>query len=311
MKITAIVTTYDLIRLNDTIAAVDSLLAQTYSEIEILVVVDRNEALFLKLKKMLPPKVKIVLSNAGGLSNSRNTGVEFADGDIIAFMDDDAIADKNWLWHLAQAYKDPRVIGAGGKIKPLWLGNKHNIFPEELFWIIGCTYKGYPENKCAVRNNFGGNFSFRRDVFLKTLFCADVGRIGSLQLTSDDTEFSINALRKYPKSQIIYDPAAVVYHRIYPYRLSFRYIIQRAYGDGISKAFISIKHKGDALSAENTYLKGLVTESFPSEIKNMLLGKRKVVAFQKLALELTVLASFARGYLMGKMKWKNKTFVSA
>lgn len=273
MLVTLIVTTYDLNRYDDTIEAIDSLLSQTYGEKEIIVVVDRNEALFLKLAAVLSPEIKTVLSRGGGLSNSRNAGVEHATGEIVAFMDDDAVADKNWLSILVQNYSAPEVIGAGGRINPLWLGNEENSFPEELFWIIGCTYKGYPESRSVIRNNFGGNISFRRTVFSHVTFNADVGRNGSVQLTSDETEFSIKLAERFPELKIIYDPDAIVYHRIYPYRLSLKYILHRAYGDGLSKAYISVKHAGGSLSTENNYLKCLLAKSMPRELRTALTGK--------------------------------------
>jgi len=304
VNVTVIVTTYDLLRFEDAVKAVNSLLDQTYRDKEIIVVVDRNEGLYSKLTSVLPSQVKIILNRTGGLSNSRNEGVIHANGEIIAFMDDDAIASKTWLSNLIRNYDQQNVIGVGGRIKPLWLGDQRNEFPEELFWIIGCTYKGYFETKCAVRNNFGGNFSFTRVIFRTLKFCSDVGRNGNLQLTSDDTEFSIRALRLFPNSKIIYDPDAIVYHRIYPYRLSLAYAMRRAYGDGFSKAYISTKHKGDALSRESTYLKTLFIKSLPNEVKNLLIGKRKTQATRKAVIILIVVALVVSGYLVGKLKWR-------
>ena len=304
MNITAIVTTYDMLRFEDAVKAVHSLLNQTYRDKEIIVVVDRNEALYSKLMKMFPSQVKIVLNRLGGLSNSRNEGLRHANGEVIAFMDDDAVADKNWLSKLVRNYDQSYVMGVGGRIKPLWLGNQRNDFPEEFFWIIGCTYKGYPENRCVVRNNFGGNFSFRRAVFSKLAFCSDVGRNGSLQLTSDDTEFSIGALRLFPSSRIIYDPEAVVYHRIYPYRLSIAYVMRRAYCDGFSKAYISAKYKVNALSSESSFLKKLFAESLPNQIKTLFIGKRKSHVIKKISITLILTTLVVAGYLVGKLKWR-------
>lgn len=48
------------------------------------------------------------------LSMSRNIGIRMARGDVVAFIDDDAIPEPEWLTHLAAAYADPQVGGAGG-----------------------------------------------------------------------------------------------------------------------------------------------------------------------------------------------------
>jgi glycosyltransferase involved in cell wall biosynthesis/GT2 family glycosyltransferase len=53
---------------------------------------------------------------AANLSMSRNIGIRMARGDVVAFIDDDAIPEPEWLTHLAAAYADPQVGGAGGKV---------------------------------------------------------------------------------------------------------------------------------------------------------------------------------------------------
>src|SRR5262249_25832516 len=48
------------------------------------------------------------------LSRSRNLGIEHAAGDVVAFIDDDAIPEPDWIESLVAAYDEPRVGGAGG-----------------------------------------------------------------------------------------------------------------------------------------------------------------------------------------------------
>ena len=50
------------------------------------------------------------------LSVSRNIGICMAQGDIVAFIDDDAIPEPEWLTQLAEAYADPMVGAAGGLV---------------------------------------------------------------------------------------------------------------------------------------------------------------------------------------------------
>jgi GT2 family glycosyltransferase len=49
-----------------------------------------------------------------GLSNARNTGIEAATGEIVAFIDDDAYPDAHWLKYLAQVFMTTDCVGAGG-----------------------------------------------------------------------------------------------------------------------------------------------------------------------------------------------------
>ena len=71
----------------------------------------------------------------GIVLGARNSGVTVAQGAVIAFLDDDAIAETNWLEHLAACYTDPHVLGVGGKIEPLWLVTRPAWLPEEFY---GC-----------------------------------------------------------------------------------------------------------------------------------------------------------------------------
>ncbi|MCA8480457.1 glycosyltransferase [Burkholderia multivorans] len=50
------------------------------------------------------------------LSVSRNVGICMAEGDVVAFIDDDAIPEPEWLTQLAAAYDSPEIGGAGGLV---------------------------------------------------------------------------------------------------------------------------------------------------------------------------------------------------
>jgi len=53
-----------------------------------------------------------------GLSESRNKGIKEAKGDVIAFFDDDAVADEDWVGELLKVYKERDAIAAGGVLLP-------------------------------------------------------------------------------------------------------------------------------------------------------------------------------------------------
>ncbi len=54
---------------------------------------------------------------AENLSRARNTGLLMAIGDIVAFIDDDAVPKPDWLDHIVTAYADPAIAAAGGFIR--------------------------------------------------------------------------------------------------------------------------------------------------------------------------------------------------
>jgi glycosyltransferase involved in cell wall biosynthesis len=257
-------------RLRHLLECLDSILRQSIKPLEIIVVLDPEPNLVKFYRSRLGDEVKTIISDGFGLSNARNAGVKNAKGDIVAFIDDDAVADEDWLKNLLKGYNDSSVVGVGGYIRPLWERGRPKWFPEELDWIVGCSYKGLPECTTFVRNPIGCNMSFRREIFNEVgFFRSDVGRFGKLLLGSEETEFSIRIFEKNPCLKIVYEPSSVVYHRVSLNRVSFGYLLKRSFGEGLSKALIvnSSRNSVHALSTENQYLQYLVKTAIPSRLK--------------------------------------------
>jgi len=127
-------------RYEDFEEALNSLYAQSYNNLEIIVVVDGNSELYDRIVKSgiedankVKGKVKVILNEKNlGLSKSRNKGIKEAGGDVIAFFDDDAVADKNWIKELVRMYEEKEAIAAGGKILPEWEAKKPKFLPENI-----------------------------------------------------------------------------------------------------------------------------------------------------------------------------------
>ena len=271
-QVSAVVSTYSVDRLGQVLECIKSLKSQTISPREIILVLDPDQDLVSFYESQRLNGVKIIASERFGLSEARNAGVKNAKGEIIAFIDDDAVAEKNWLEKLVYNYYDPFVVGVGGLIRPLWDGKGPAWFPEELNWIFGCSYKGLPEHKACVRNPIGCNMSFRKSIFEKVgYFRTDIGRFGKKLLGSEEMEFSIRILEKVPDSKIMYEPSAVVYHRVDKSRANLKYLWKRSFCEGVSKALItsSRQNPSTALSTEDRYLKYLLGIAIPSRLKRI------------------------------------------
>ncbi|WP_437437621.1 glycosyltransferase family 2 protein, partial [Streptomyces prasinopilosus] len=107
--ISVVICAYTEDRWEDVLAAVASVRAQSRPALEILLVVDHNEVLLDRLAEEYRDTGDVrVLANAGprGLSAGRNTGIAASRGGIVAFLDDDAVAERDWLGHFAAAYAD-------------------------------------------------------------------------------------------------------------------------------------------------------------------------------------------------------------
>jgi glucosyl-dolichyl phosphate glucuronosyltransferase len=257
---TVIISVYSIDRANDVLDCVESLKKQTLPPKEIVVVLDPDKTLVSYYRSRLDSSVKLVVSDAFGLSAARNKGIKSCDSEIIAFIDDDAVADSDWLRNLASNFSDSSVIGVGGRIIPVWPDQNPDWFPEELFWIIGCSYKGLPTKKAPIRNPIGCNMAFRRSTFEKAgYFNIDTGRVGNVLMGHDDTEFGIRATNTLAGTIIIYEPKAVVYHRVSKNRVSLNYVLKRSYSEGFSKALISKRSQANkaALVTEKSYFRSL------------------------------------------------------
>lgn len=244
-------------RLQDLLDAISSIKAQSYSRIEIIMVIDGNPELYEKaIKSAEDSRIRVLLNEKNlGLSESRNRGISMAKGDIIAFFDDDAIAEENWVEELVRMYREMDVIAAGGCILPLWLSGEPKCLPREFYWLIGATHKGFPEEVGEVRNTFGSNLSFRSDV-LRALggFRGEMGVKAKGQLQSEETEICDRMKEKFGKG-VIYNNKAIVHHKVFPERLRWRFLLGRAFWQGYSKRVM--KEMGHSLAEEGRFLNSL------------------------------------------------------
>ena len=160
-KISVVICAYTEERWEQTCAAVDSVRGQSLPSLEIILVVDYNDALYQRATVAMPDVIVVENQERRGLSGARNTGAARAGGEIIAFLDDDATAHEDWLWFLADAYENSAVVGTGGLTMPRWLTTRPPWLPEEFYWVIGCNYVGLPPSGASVRNLLGANMSFQ------------------------------------------------------------------------------------------------------------------------------------------------------
>jgi GT2 family glycosyltransferase len=255
VSFSVIVCAYSDERWDDLRAAIASLERQTCLPDQIIVVVDHNPDLLERVCAQFSHVIAEGNRFERGLSGSRNTGIELARGDVIAFMDDDAVASSDWLERLAGSFGLPDVMGAGGSIIPRWDNGRPRWFPDEFDWVVGCTYRGMPQKTSPVRNLIGCNMALRREVFEKVGgFQAHMGRIGKLPVGCEETELCIRAQQQWPDARMIYDPAATVSHRVRAERATWRYFRLRCFSEGISKLHVSREvGRGDGLASERVH----------------------------------------------------------
>jgi hypothetical protein len=211
------------------------------------------------------------------------------------------VPEPDWLERLLSPYTDPGVIGTGGWVEPWWLAQRPAWFPDEFDWVVGCSYRGLPAGRSAIRNPIGANMSFRRALLERAGgFREDLGRVGTLPVGCEETELSIRASR-IGGGTILFEPAATVRHRIPAERGAARYFASRCFSEGVSKALVSGFVGSEAgLASERAYVARDLPRGAARGVADAFRGK-PAGALRALAIA-AGLAITVAGYLVGSAR---------
>jgi len=173
---------------------IKSLFDQTYpkNKYEIVLVDDgsndNTEDMIIKLQKVSPVQFQYIKQKNKGPAEARNLGIKNANGEIIAFTDDDCIADRDWLKQLIRPFKDNHVKGVAGKV--IGIGNIRTPFTHLIENLKG-------------EHHITSNIAYRKN----ELF--NVGLFNKKFQPLEDIEL---AARIYNKSRIDFSERAIIYH---------------------------------------------------------------------------------------------------
>ena len=302
-NISVIICAYTEDRWDQICAAVDSVRKQSLPSSEIILVIDHNPALFQRTKATFSDLTMLQNREAQGLSGARNTGAARAQGDIIAFLDDDATAHHDWLKFLADSYENPKIIGVGGLTLPRWQTSRPAWLPGEFYWVIGCNYLGMAPSGAPVRNLIGANMSFRREAFnsVEGGFVTGIGRTSTGRpLGCEETEFCIRLGQQAPGTIFVMDHRAMIWHFVSDSRCTVSYFLSRCFAEGISKAQVAASvGSGAGLSAERVY----TTRTLPLGVLRGIMDvcRSDVSGAGRATAIIAGLAMTAIGYLRGKL----------
>lgn len=293
--VSVIISTYSTSKAELLLGCISSLQDQTLHPEEILLVLEPDRGLETFYSQRLPESVRVITSEGMGLSSARNAGVRHAKGEIVAFIDDDATADKDWLSNLVMNYNHEDIVGTGGPVEPVWENGRPAWFPSTLDWIVGCTFDESPSEKALVRNPIGCNMSFRKIVFDAVgYFAISLGRRSTSMIGSEESEFCLRLLNALPNAKIVYDPTAIVHHCVPSSRANTSYLVKRSFYEGYSKAMMTTEpSRSEALIPEKNYLVRLFLDQIPSCLREIYRFDR----IQKLAAIILSLSAVAVGYL--------------
>ncbi|TMK40268.1 MAG: glycosyltransferase family 2 protein [Actinobacteria bacterium] len=166
------------------------------------------------------------LASPRGASVQRNRGIEVATGDVVLFIDDDAIVDPGLIGVLCATYRDPEIVGVTGRIIQgdyRAFGNQRSRI-RQLLMRGGrqgtMTSYGYPRHLQELDRRWDVEFmqgclmSARRELAARVGFDTDMGGPRRTALLEDE-DFSYRLSRH---GRVVYVPDAVVNHRAVGFR---------------------------------------------------------------------------------------------
>lgn len=184
---------------------------QDYRPFEVIVAADRA-GLDVVAAMGLSDRIKTAHVEAVGIAAARNAGLALAAGWIVAFIDDDAVAEATWLRELVSPFGVPDVVAAGGFVR----GRNGISFQWRARWADACArhaplvvpedrtslHRGGPDR--AIRTE-GTNMAFRREALL-----AMGGFDPGYRFFLDETDVNMRLARAGAVTAVV--PTAQVHH---------------------------------------------------------------------------------------------------
>lgn len=252
--ISVIICTYNRSEsLKDTLESIEALFIPEGLQWELIIVDNNSTDNTKKIVEHFADTSKVrthyVFESHQGLSFARNAGIRHAQGEIIAFTDDDVIVEKNWLRFIAETFVKYNVDCVSGKILPIWLSERPDWLSDDLLKVLAILDHGDQVHNftgsTSERLPFGANFSFKKNIFTKN------GFFNEKLAPGEDQEMFQRLLTADGKA--IYNANIVVHHKIPPERLTKAY-------------FRSWHHKDGKVSAELEYHSRLKVFGIPGYI---------------------------------------------
>lgn len=257
---------------------------QTLKPAQTIVVIDHNPKLLEWTRAGFPNVEAVPNRNERGVVGARNTGAEIATGDLVVLTDDDTEAEPTWIERLASCFADAEVVGVTGELVPKWADEAPAWYPQEFYWVFGCSYTGLPEEIAPVRNPIAANMAvrsqqlgeiggFRQGVAPREIRYRGTVIAGGHAL--EDTELGIRIGQRWPQMRWLYHPDATVRHAVAPEQATLGYLMRRSFEEGASKAHLAgAVGSQEGLSSERRYVTVVLPTGVARGVGQSLRGDR-------------------------------------
>lgn len=191
------------------IATLQSVLAQTYTDYEVLVVDDGSTDNSLKvvserINELGNERIRVIHKENGGVSSARNRGIREAKGDFIALLDGDDLWEPTFLEEQVKLIHDFPNAAMWGVNTAFIKKGKCRKWEQGM----GEGYRGYVENYFGTKHN--DLFCSSSVVICKDVF-EEVGYFDERISSSEDLDMWYRIILKYPV--VFYDKVLVYYNQ--------------------------------------------------------------------------------------------------
>ncbi|MEM3585898.1 MAG: glycosyltransferase [Candidatus Jordarchaeaceae archaeon] len=257
MKISVVILTFN--RKDHVVDCLHSVIRQNFDEDYEIIVIDNwsEDGSFetIKVKFSDFSNVKIVRPPKRiGIAAGRNYGLKIANGQVVAFIDDDCIATRSWLSEINRVFEDEGVGCVGGKVSLLMIGTeKPRWLGKDVYGILGITNWG--EKSKDIYFPIGGNMAIRKELAMKIGGFKE--HLGPHGVKVFGEEISISDRVRKSGYRVIYAPKAEVLHKVWGERIEIENMLKRAYMISVSDYYLYGRKLGKTIINTGIFLASL------------------------------------------------------
>lgn len=126
---------------------------------------------------------------------------------------------------------------------------------------------------------------------------------GTFYIQGEEPELGLRIKNKFGRG-VIYNPSAIVYHKVLASKLKLNILIKRSFNLGFSKVLLNkLIQSPESLSPEKFYLKDTFLKFIPGYLKRILLGEKRLNEIKRLLVLVICVFAVCLGYVYGHIKY--------
>jgi len=251
IKLTIAIPTHNRAALvRDTLASVSALAIPAGVEADCLVIdnasTDDTASVVDDFARDAALPMRRVFEQRMGSSFARNRAVDESASEYIFFIDDDAVAERDWAAELLDEMRRRDLDAACGMVLPRWSSPPPKWLGPSL-WVKLAVHdrraieSGPTAAAERLDNYFSANVGFKRNAFARFgKFREDLGVVGGNPISGEDTELFARILAR--DGAMGFAPRAIVHHLIPAERMTHAYLRRKSFAFGMGTGFAGLQN---------------------------------------------------------------------